>query len=137
MPDKYADNLRATRHFEKYPEGLGTKLLSRYIKYFETRTKHLLFGIKGWGGGVRFISYSSQTRLDTCSFLLRLLDSLVIGNICTKFEKTLSSRFFFQGNRLKFSELVLVRMALLMSASCSVLPLRSATLAREFGEFGR
>ena len=61
----------------------------------------------------------------------------MIGNICTKFEKTLSSGFFFQGNRLKFSELVLVRMALLISESCSVLPLRSATLAREFGEFGQ
>ena len=38
--------------------------ISRYIKYFETRT-------------------------------IRLLDSLVIGNILAKFENNLSSSFFF------------------------------------------
>ena len=35
--------------------------ISRYIKDFETRTKHLLCGLRG---GVRLISYSSQTRSD-------------------------------------------------------------------------
>ena len=44
--------------------------ISRNIKY--TRTKDLLFGIKG----ARLISYNSQTRSDT-PFLLRLLDSLM------------------------------------------------------------
>ena len=28
--------------------------ISRYIKYFETRTKHMLCGIKGGGGGGAF-----------------------------------------------------------------------------------
>ena len=39
--------------------------ISRYIKHFETRTKHLLCGIKG----VRLISYSSQTRSGTSLFI--------------------------------------------------------------------
>ena len=38
--------------------------ICRYIKYFETRTKHILFGIKG----VRLISYSSQMRSGTPLF---------------------------------------------------------------------
>ena len=64
--------------------------ISRCIKCFEARTKHLLCGIKG----VRLISYSSQTRSGTPGFFLRLFDSLMIGNILTKFEKNLSSGFF-------------------------------------------
>ena len=52
---------------------------SGYIKYFETRTKHLLCGNKG----VRLISYSSRTRSGT-PFLLRLMDSLMIGNYIDK-----------------------------------------------------
>ena len=39
--------------------------ISRYIKYFETRTEHLLCGIKG----VRLISYSSPTRSGTPFFI--------------------------------------------------------------------
>ena len=42
----------------------------------------MLRGIKG----VRLIGYSSQTRSGT-PFLLRLLDSPMIGNILAKFEK--------------------------------------------------
>ena len=64
--------------------------ISRSIKYFETRTKHLLCGIKG----VRLISYSSQTRSGSPPFLLRLLDSLIVGNIFAKFENKISSGFF-------------------------------------------
>ena len=48
--------------------------ISRYIKYFETRT-------------------------------IRLLDSLVIGNILAKFENNLSSRFFFRGMTLTVSKI--------------------------------
>ena len=62
--------------------------ISRYIKYIETRTKHLLCGIKG----VYLINYSSQTR--STPFILRLLDSLVVGNKLAKFGKNLSSGFF-------------------------------------------
>ena len=43
--------------------------------------------------GVRLISPSSQTRSGSPLFL-RLMDSLVIGNILTKFEKDLSSEVF-------------------------------------------
>ena len=68
--------------------------ISRYIKYFERRNKHLC-GIKG--GGVRLIGYSSQARSGT-PFLLRLLDSLMIGNILTKFKKNLCADFL--GNDL-------------------------------------
>ena len=51
--------------------------------YFETRTKHLLCGIKG-------VCLATP-------FVLHLLDSLMIGNILTKFEKNLLCGFF-QGN---------------------------------------
>ena len=44
--------------------------ISRYIKYFETRAKYLLYGIK---------------RGRAPPFLLRLLDSLMIGNIIDSF----------------------------------------------------
>ena len=43
--------------------------ISSYIKYFETRTKHLLCDIGGRGGGVRLISYSSQTKSGTPLFI--------------------------------------------------------------------
>ena len=77
--------------------------ISRYIKYFETRTEHLLCGIKG----VRLISYSSPTRSGT-PFLLRLLDSLMIGNVLTKFEKIYLADLL-QGNDHNFTIYVLVK----------------------------
>ena len=43
------------------------------------------------------ISYSSQTRSVTPIFLLRLLDSLMVGNILTKFKKIYRADVF-QGN---------------------------------------
>ena len=46
--------------------------ISSYIKYFETRTKHLLCDIggrRGGGGVVRLISYSSQTKSGTPLFI--------------------------------------------------------------------
>ena len=48
--------------------------ISRYIEYFETRTKHLICGI-------------ALKRGEASPFLLRLSDSLMIGNVLTKFEK--------------------------------------------------
>ena len=51
---------------------------------------------------VRLVSYSSQTRSGTPTpLLLRLLDSLMIGNIWTSFEKKSVCRYF-QENDLKF-----------------------------------
>ena len=40
--------------------------ISRYLKYFKTRTKHLLCGIKG----ACLISYSSQRRSGTPLFIM-------------------------------------------------------------------
>ena len=67
--------------------------ISRYIKYFETMTKHLLCG--------------SQTRSGNPPpplspfFSSRILDSLMLGNILAKFEKNLSGVFFFRRMTLK------------------------------------
>ena len=73
--------------------------ISRQIyQYFETRTKHLICGIKG----VRLISYSSQTRSGT-PVLLHLFDSLMIGNILAKFEKKSIERIIFRGMTLSIS----------------------------------
>ena len=49
-----------------------------------------------WLKVVRLISYSSQTKSGTPPppLLLRLLDSLMIVNVLTKFEKNLSGGFF-------------------------------------------
>ena len=57
---------------------------------FRSKDQTPTMGIKG----VRLISYSSQTRSGTSFFLLRLLDSLMIGNILTKFEKIYIADFF-------------------------------------------
>ena len=71
--------------------------ISRYIKYLDTRTKHLLCGLRG----VRLISYISHwNEVGHPRFILRLLDSLMICNIWKKFETNLSW-VFFQGNDLK------------------------------------
>ena len=71
--------------------------ICRYIKYFQTRTKHLLCLYVALTV-VCLISYSSQTRSGTppppLPLFLRLLDSLMIDNVLTKFEKNLSSGFF-------------------------------------------
>ena len=59
--------------------------ISRYIKYFETMTKHLLCGSQTRSG-----NHPPPSPL----FLSRILDSLMLGNILAKFEKNLSSGFF-------------------------------------------
>ena len=69
--------------------------ISTYIKYFETSTKHLLCGIKG----STFDFALKRGRAP--SFFITSLDSPMIGNILTTFEKKLLSGFFFQGNDLK------------------------------------
>ena len=68
--------------------------MSRYIKYFGTKTNHLLCGIKGVGGGGAFDKLQLSNKVGHPPFLLRFLDSLMIGNILAKFEKNLSSCFF-------------------------------------------
>ena len=55
--------------------------------------------LRGEGGGVRLISYSTQTRSGT-PFLIHSFYSLMIGNILTMFEKNLTSGFFFKGMTL-------------------------------------
>ena len=55
---------------------------------------------------VRLFSNSTQAKSGnppppSSLFLLRLLDSLMIVNVLTKFEKNLSTGFFFQRNDLK------------------------------------
>ena len=74
--------------------------ISRYIKYFETRTRHLLCGIKR--GAFDYDSYSSQTRPGSPPppHLLRLLDSLVFSNFFQSWKKIYRTDFF-QGNYLK------------------------------------
>ena len=71
-----------------------------YVKYFETKTKHLLCSIKG--KGVHLFSYSSQTRSDIPLF--GLLDSLMIGNILFGKVWKIYRVDFFQGNDLNFSQ---------------------------------
>ena len=73
--------------------------ISRYIKYFETRTRHLLCGIKR--GAFDYDSYSSQTRPGSPPppHLLRLLDSLVFQTFF-KVVKKYTERIFFRGMTL-------------------------------------
>ena len=88
--------------------------VSRYIKYFETRIKHLRCGIKG----VRLISYSSQTRSGTLFFTM---DSLMIGNILAKIEKFYRPNFFSGGMTLNtFGTLPVRKLTLSSPASLSV-----------------
>ena len=70
--------------------------ISRYKKYFETRTKLLLCGIKEGvgGGGVRLISSIALKIGRASPFLLCLLDSLMISNILAKFKKICRADFF-------------------------------------------
>ena len=83
--------------------------ISRYIKCIDTRTKHLLCGIRG--RGCIWVAIALE-RGRAHPFLLRLLDSLVIDNILAKFEKNISSGFF-QGNDLKETSVVLLELRLI------------------------
>ena len=73
--------------------------ISRYIKYFERRTKYLLCGIKR--GAFDYDSYSSQTRPGSPPppHLLRLLDSLVFQTFF-KVVKKYIEQIFFRGMTL-------------------------------------
>ena len=82
-----ATNLIAVLHISNENTAYWFEI-SRYIKYYETRTKHLLCGTK------------------ECASV-HLLDSLMIGNILAKFEKNLSSGFF-QGNDLNMKHTIIM-----------------------------